>query len=207
MKIIISTLIFFLLNSCNSSDNKISEGQNKPSETTSLITADSIKSIDTLTLEGKRAFILNKFLTEGEIQRFADFDTLVDLTYDGNKDYVIGYYGSTGTGIKNRIEVFLFNQLTNSYFLDTLLSDLPNPTFYLDNKKITSFYIGHGGGGGSKLEWINSKWTETKSFTVDKQDTVALWIIKLPLKNKSITSRRPFQMIPPDDILETEVKE
>lgn len=207
MKLIHSTLIFLTLISCNSTDNKTSAEKNLlPNDSTSV--ADNIqKQIDTSTLHGKREIILNKFMTEGEIQRHPDFDTLIDLTYDNNKDYVIGYYGSTGSGIKNRIEVFLFNKQTNSYYFDSLLSDMANPTFYLDKKKITNFYIGNGGGGGSRLEWINNKWTPTKTFTVDKQDTVALWTITYPLENRSVKKTRTFQMVPPDDILETEIKE
>jgi hypothetical protein len=29
----------------------------------------------------------------------ADYDTLIDLNYDNIKDFVIGYYGHSGTGI------------------------------------------------------------------------------------------------------------
>jgi len=41
-----------------------------------------------------------------------------------------------GTGIQNRIKVFFFESKKNDYILNEQLSDLPNPTFYINNKKI-----------------------------------------------------------------------
>ena len=199
-----------LLVSCNSTDKSDVENKKVTQLDTLKETVDSIINfkIDTTTLEGKREYILNRFKYVDPM-RSEDFDTLIDLTYDGNKDYIIGYYGQAGTGIKNRIQVFLFNKKADNYILDSTLSDIANPTFYIDKRKITGFYIGNGGGGGGRLEWLNNKWTEkTKSFTVDKQDNdSAIWTIIYPLKNKTEKTTRPFQMIPPTDVLESNIKE
>ena len=71
---------------------------------------------------------------------------------------------------------------------------------------ITGFYIGNGGGSGGKLEWINNKWTTTKEFDVDKEGDSTKWNISYPLKKKKKVIVRPFQMIPPEEILETDIK-
>lgn len=80
-----------------------------------------------------------------------------------------------------------------------------NPTFYIKQKKITEFYIGNGGGNGSKLKWIDKKWIVTKMFDVDYQ--INIWKITYPLEMKTENITRPFQMIPPKEILETKIKE
>jgi len=219
--LIIGTVI--LLTSCNLTDSKgtqrttkdtvISQidttlSQTDNSENSSYSDAyDSlaIAHVDTSTLHGKRSWLMNQFSLERGLVS-PDYDTLIDLTYDGQKDYIIGYYGKSGTGIKNRVNVYLFNPKRHSYILDEKLSNLPNPTFYIKQKKITGFYIGNGGGDGSKLEWINNKWTLTKEFDVDKDGDTTKWKISYPLKKKKDVIVRPFQMIPPEEILETDIK-
>lgn len=161
--------------------------------------------VDTSTLKGKREWIMNHFLIENAPSA-SDYDTLFDITYDGFNDYVIGYYGQAGTGIKNRVKVFFYDPKNNCYILNEQLSDLPNPTFYIKQKKITGFYIGNGGGGGGRLEWINNKWTTTKEFEVHKEGDTTKWKISYPLKKKKEVVVRPFQMIPPKEILETDIK-
>lgn len=161
--------------------------------------------IDTSTLQGKRSWLINQFLIENGLVS-PDYDTLFDLTYDGLKDYIIGYYGKSGTGIKNRVKIYLFNPKRHCYILDEQLSKLPNPTFYIKQKIITGFYIGNGGGRGGRLEWINNRWTITKEFDVDKEGDTTKWEINYPLKKKKEIIVRPFQMIPPEEILETDIK-
>jgi hypothetical protein len=160
--------------------------------------------VDTTTLNGKREWIMNQFLIDH--RQNPDFDTSLDLTYDGFKDYVIGYYGQSGTGIKNRVKVYFYQSRCNCFLLDEQLSGLPNPTFYIKKKKITGFYIGHGGGGGGRLEWLNNKWTRTKEFEVDNDDDSTKWMITYPLSGKKEVKARPFQMIPPAEILETNIR-
>lgn len=163
---------------------------------------DSLKNIDTSTLAGKRQYILNHYLTEtfhGDFER----DTLFDLNYDGAKDYVLHVYGQCGTGIKAGVEVYLYDQKHRHYIHDSTLSAIRNPTFYIDKKKITGFYLGHGAGSGMKLEWKKGKWTCTKSFEVDNQMDSSKWIIHYPLTNQTETLIGPYQMIPPKELLET----
>jgi len=168
-------------------------------------TYDSLAIVqnDTTTLAEKRHKIMNNFYIENRPSS-PDYDTLFDLNYDGHEDYGIGYYGPSGTGIKNRVKVYFFNPKLNSYFLNAQLSDLANPSFYIKQKIITSFYIGNGGGGGVQLEWLEKKWTLTKEFEVDNGGDTTKWKINYPLNNKTKVIVKPFQMIPPQDILESE---
>lgn len=168
---------------------------------------DSLTSlkIDTITLKGKRKWIVNQFLIE-QSPGSPEYDSLFDLNYDGYKDYVIGYYGACGTGIKNRIKVYFYDPKKKCYILSEQLSDLPNPTFYLKQKKITGFYIGCGGGSGGRLKWIKNKWVATKEFEVHNEQDATKWIISYLTKKKTETKFRSFQMVPPNDILETNIK-
>jgi hypothetical protein len=180
---------------------------NKRNEITEIDPYDSLANelVDTTTLRGKRQWIKNHFLIDNGISVF-DHDTLFDLTYDSFKDYLISYYGQVGSGIKNRIEVYLYDTKRKCYILNEQLSALPNPTFYIKQKKLTGFYIGSGGGGGSKLEWRKGKWTLTKEFEVDYGGDTTKWKISYPLRKKLEIKIRPYQMIPPKDILETNIK-
>ena len=219
--LIIGTVL--ILTSCNLTERKNTKLPTKDSLTSKIDTtlshvSSSVNSsysdtydslarayVDTSTLQGKQSWLMNQFLIENGLAS-PDYDTLFDLTYDGLKDYIIGYYGKSGTGIKNRTKVYLFNPKRHCYILDEQLSDLPNPTFYIKQKKITGFYIGNGGGHGSRLEWINNKWKTTKEFDVDKEGDTTKWKISYPIKRKKETIVRQFQMIPPEIILETNIK-
>lgn len=210
-------LIYFILSclitSCNDFNNKqhnknrienIEKVQKNVNYQSAYDSIENIK-IDTTTLIGKRNKIVNEFLLENGLIE-PDYDSLIDLTYDGFKDYVLGYYGKSGTGIKNRVKVLFFEPQLNSYILNKQLSDLPNPSFYIKDKKITGFYIGNGGGGGQKLEWIRNKWTTTMEFEVNNEGDTTKWKINYPIKNKKEVLIRPFKGIPPNEILETDIK-
>jgi hypothetical protein len=160
--------------------------------------------IDTTTLEGKRHKILNQFIVENGLVT-PESDTLLDLNYDGYKDYILRYYGRSGTGIKNAVRVYLFQREDRFYYFDSVLSALPNPSFYIPEKKITGFYIGNGGGSGVKLEWIKKKWTVTKEFRVDSEGDSTRWFVTYPQQMVKKVIRQPFQMIPPGNILETSI--
>jgi hypothetical protein len=160
--------------------------------------------IDTTSLKGKRAWLIKQFEIDYSPSS-PEFDSLVDLNYDGHKDFVIAYYGMSGTGYKYRIMVYFYSQKRHCYILNEQLSDLPNPTFYLKQKKITGFYIGMGGGGGGRLEWIGKKWRATKEFRVHNDGDTTKWEISFPLKKKTKIIFKPFQMIPPESILETDI--
>ena len=222
MRVLSTILAVLLLTNCNLTENKstppsvkdsshiqadtLNANTNKIEDAVGTSAFDSLANafVDTTTLKGKRQWIMNHFLIENNLS-LPDYDTLFDLTYDGYNDYVIGYYGQAGTGIKNRVKVYFYNPKNKRYILDEQLSDLPNPTFYIKQKKITGFYIGNGGGGGGRLEWLNGKWTTTKEFDVHNEGDTTKWKISYPLKKKKEVLVQPYQMIPPENILETKV--
>lgn len=197
----LSLLIFSIALSCSGEKEKSDSNKVVIEENYSTIVKVSSPEIDTATLEGKRAFILNEYPD-------MTFDTLLDLNFDKDDDYIIGYYAGAGTGLKNRISVYLFDNQQNRYTFDEHLSGIANPTFYLKKKAITGFYIGAGSGEGEKLEWIGGKWVQTKTFSVaNKNESKNEWEISYPLTNKRETISMPYQMIPPKSILETSVEQ
>lgn len=209
-------ILFLLLCSCsdqkqelenkNSEDIQETTQTNQPLPESEFSHYDSLKTalVDTTTLAGKREFILNQFLISNE-PHGPDFDTLFDLNYDQFEDYVIGFTYPSGTGIKNGIEVYLYNKTGNSYLHDSLLSDLANPSFYLDDKMITGFYLGHGGGHGVQLERIKNKWVATKRFSVSyDENKQSIWYITLPLTGKKTEILHQYEDVPPEEILRNE---
>ena len=160
---------------------------------------------DTSTLESKRQRLYNRFIVENKLSS-PEYDTLIDLTYDGYKDYIIGYYGQSGSGIKNRVEVYIYSKRSGNYLLDEQISNLMNPTFYISRKRITGFYLAHGGGDGIQLEWKGSKWITTMEFSVDNKGEKSIWQIYYPLKRQRKAIIRAYQFIPPLEILETDIE-
>ena len=170
-----------------------------------MIACSQQVKVDESSLAIKRHAILQDFNSESEI-RTADSDLQIDLNYDGAKDYVIRYYGQSGSGIKNKVQVYLFDRKSNEYKLNEQLSELSNPSFFIDKKILTEFYIGNGGGGGSKLEWRSNKWTATKTFEVEENNIKTIWKVSDLLKGTVEYFTMPFQDIPPKKILETNIK-
>lgn len=217
MKMIIYILILMVFVSCDSTDkNKIRIDSEKNILDTSIIEENTLypnfpsKSPDTVLvvknsvvkLESIRKNIKTQFLFENPLMILIR-DTIIDFNYDGEKDYVIDYYESVNTGISNKSNIYIFNKKKNNYIFDEIISDISNPTFYIDQKKITGFYIGYGSGDGIKLEWINDEWMTTKEFEVENEGDSSKWIIYFPRKEKTEIIIKPFEMIPPNDILES----
>lgn len=97
-----------------------------------------------------------------ELKRNDDYpmdgkDTLIDLNRDNFKDILIEFYGSAGTGLKNRISVYLYDTTKKSFTECEQLNILANPTFYFDKKIVVGYYIANGGGYATKLKWNGLK--------------------------------------------------
>lgn len=86
-------------------------------------------SIDESILKAKSQQLLKNFNEENRITS-ADYDSLIDLNYDNIKDFVIGYYGQSGSGLKNRIRVYLYDIKKQDYVLNEQLSNLSNHILY-----------------------------------------------------------------------------
>ena len=55
------------------------------------------------------------------------------------------------------------------------------------------------------VRWINTKLTATKEFDIDKEGDTTKWKIIYPLRNIREEKIQPYQMIPPNNILETDI--
>src|SRR4051812_26137762 len=119
---------------------------------------DSLRTakVDTSTPEGWRAHLITQFLLEASASGSA-YDTAIDINYDGYKDYLIGFYYGSGTGLKNGVKVYTYMPKQKRYEEDTMLSMLPNATFYLAKHKITYFYLPFGVGHGGKFTFTGGR--------------------------------------------------
>lgn len=211
----INTLLWAACNNASKQSNGTKDTLQKPlqdtikatdlSENTGNFYIDSIRAIklDTASLQGKVDQIINEnhiALIPSDIE----YDTLIDLNYDNYKDLVIGYYGSSGTGVKNRVNIYLYSPQNKSFYFDSTLSEIPNISFYLKKKKITGFYLGDGAGGGVELHWIKNKWDTIMSFSVHNRSVKinTPWEIEYYPSHKKKTIFHPYQMVPPQNILE-----
>jgi hypothetical protein len=166
---------------------------------------DSIRAvvIDTSTLEGKRNYILREFNLSMDPMG-ALYDTLIDLNYDSKLDYVIGTHPQSGSG--EGMEVYLYNSALNCYLRDPLLSSMLNPSLYLNEKRVTSFYLGYGSGSGDEYEWKANKWVKTKEISMINHGSSSVWKIMdvSTGKRKEVISR--YDRIPPAEVLRTKYK-
>lgn len=159
--------------------------------------------LDTMTLQGKRDKILLDFLNFNS-PSCPDYDSLFDLNYDSYLDYIIGFYYQAGTGFKNGIEVHLFDPKNKIYRADSLLSSIANPSFYLNEKMITGFYLPHGAGGGEQLEWVQGRWLITKSFSAGSynEPDSTYWHINYPLTGRKDSILDLYRGIPIQKVLQ-----
>lgn len=131
---------------------------------------------------------------------------LIDVNYDGNKDIILYYFGN-GTGVINLVKVFLYDTEDLSFSLDENLSKLVNPSFYIKDKLITSFYIGHGGGYGIEFNWTGSSWDTVKYLiftpSINNQNMWSLNVRNVK-DNKVDSSEIDNVQIPDNKILRNE---
>lgn len=166
--------------------------------------ADSLAAIhiDTSTVKGKRQYIMNQFLIEwGGLG--PEYDTLLDLNFDGVDDYAIGWYGLAGNGLKHNWNVHMWHPGLKAYLEDTNLTGKPNPSFFPNDSLITSFYITYGGGSGEQWKWRNGEWQQTMSFHVENKEDKSDWLLTFPATGTKKTIRHPYQGIPPTSVLKT----
>jgi len=94
-------------------------------------------------------------------------DTLIDLNGDHYKDLLIEYYGESGTGLKNRIKVYLYDKLIKRFRPCEQLNNLANPTFNFQNKTVAGYYIAIGGGSAIKLKWNGLRLDTLEQITIE----------------------------------------
>jgi hypothetical protein len=127
-----------------------------PEKTTDTISNSYIQPIVDTTVTAKEAVKLIAILkSKNDIAFNSGMDTLIDLNGDNKRDLLIEFYASAGTGIKNGTAVYLFNENRNQFLSKPI--ELPNPTFYLKDKTVVSYYVGNGGGYATKFKWNGFK--------------------------------------------------
>ncbi len=103
------------------------------------------------------ASVVKMIFTNELHQKYGNKDTLIDLNSDGYVDYLNEYYGESGSGEKNRIEVFLYNSKKHDFLRDSLLCCLYNPLFDFKNNRITELYITSESGYYAEYKWVKKK--------------------------------------------------
>jgi hypothetical protein len=119
------------------------------------------------TLKQKAKLLIEKLKKEGEYPLSGGKDTLIDLNGDNFKDILIEYYGSSGTGEKNRVIVYLYDNSKKKFASCEQLDYLANPTFYFKEKIVAGYYVANGGGHATKLKWNKSKLDTLEYIDVD----------------------------------------
>lgn len=188
-------------------------GACEPPETNKAIESGSIDvngvhsrsdhHIDTSAASVERMKILSQFLDKwGGLG--PEYDTLLDLNYDGIDDYAVGWYGLAGNGLKHNWEVHIWHPELDTYVEDTNLTGLPNATFYREDSLITSFYIAYGGGHGEQWEWLNGRWQQTMTFYVENKENNSEWLLTDPRTGTKRSVHHAYQGIPPSSILKSQ---
>ncbi len=132
-----------------------------------VIGSSAAYSQSNFALKKKAEKLIRDLKESGNYPSIAGKDTLIDLNGDRYKDILIEYYGASGTGLKNRIQVFLYNPSQNKFKECEQLSGLANPTFYLSKKIITGYYVANGGGYATKLKWNHLKLDTIEYFDIE----------------------------------------
>ncbi len=183
MKLIIIILIT-ILSSCNFSPKGNNEIEDEKKIDT-LETADIKKEENDLTdnqryLKSREIILPYKFTNE--VSRINDtkinlpFDikdkygivgpsfALLDFNKDGYDDLFFEYYGLSGTGEKNVIDIYFFEPTENK-FSDSCIT-LMNPSYFFDKNIITSYYYGLGGGSATKYLLTDGKLNPIESIEI-----------------------------------------
>jgi hypothetical protein len=131
------------------------------------ISTDSRKmqsEMDTGRLETKAQLIWERLQDERIFN--GGCDTLMDVNGDIINDLVITHYGNAGSGMKYLATVFLYITGKETFEECEQLAHALNPTFNLANNTVFCWYIGNGGGDGTKLKWNKDKCRlDTLEFT------------------------------------------
>ncbi|NRA11762.1 MAG: hypothetical protein HRT57_07395 [Crocinitomicaceae bacterium] len=157
--------------------------------------------IDTSTLERKRAFILNEFKTGQESLAYVH-DTLMDLNFDSFPDLVIETHTIAGRGMRNGVEAYVFNDAKKCYVRDTFFSAMENPSFYLENNRMSSFQLSYGSGAGQEYEWYGGEWNLAKAFEVTNYGKSSVWKVTYAMTDQEALMNYPFNKVPPQEVIQ-----
>jgi hypothetical protein len=123
-------------------------------------------SSQTPSIKSQAQTIISQLKENGEYPLGAK-DTVIDINGDRAKDLLIEFYGSAGSGLKNRIIVYLYDNIKKKLTTCETLNCLANPTFYIDKKIVAGYYIANGGGYAAKLKWRGLQLDTLEHIEVD----------------------------------------
>ena len=157
--------------------------------------------IDTSTLEGKRDFILDEFKSGQERLAYIN-DTLLDLNFDSYPDLIIETYLIAGRGMRNGVEAYVFDHEKCYYVRDTFVSAMDNPSFYLEDNRMSCFHLTFASGAGQEYEWQEGEWIVAKQFEVTNHGKSSVWKVTDDCTNTEYFFNHPFEMVPPQEVIQ-----
>ncbi|MFT6922517.1 MAG: hypothetical protein ACJA1C_001522 [Crocinitomicaceae bacterium] len=157
--------------------------------------------IDTSTLEGKCKFIVDEFKS-GQKHLAYVHDTLLDLNFDSYPDLIIETQLIAGRGIKNGVEAYVFDHEKSYYVRDPFISAMDNPSFYLEDNKISCFHLSFASGYGKEYEWQEGEWIIVKKFEVTNHGKSSVWKVTDDCTNTEDFFNHPFEMVPPREVIQ-----
>ncbi|HET6995339.1 MAG TPA: hypothetical protein VFI06_10180 [Chitinophagaceae bacterium] len=118
---------------------------------TKKLREDILQHLDSTTIEGKAAILLARLKDSADYAAIHGRDTLMDLNGDKQADLLLEFYAAAGTGLKNGVNIYMFDKRSNRFVTEPV--DLPNPTFNFKNNTVVSYYIAMGAGYATELKW------------------------------------------------------
>jgi hypothetical protein len=159
-----------------------------------LLLAFNFSHSQTLTMRKQAETIISKLKNNYEYSPGAR-DTLIDLNGDNCKDLLIEYYGESGTGLKNRIKVYLYDKSKKDFLLCKQLDYLANPSFYFDTKIVAGYYLANGGGNATKMKWDGLRLDTIEHINIDVITKANDVSFKLTAYNY-LTKKKTIQTLP-----------
>ncbi|UKN01308.1 hypothetical protein K6119_16390 [Paracrocinitomix mangrovi] len=206
----LSIILIFSLIGCDKNEETVSK--NIPSASNNVsISPEPVKDnyIDSLlsieypkTPEGEREKIFNQWVIDNS-PNYPTSDSVFDINYDGIADYVINFYYMCGNGLKNGWEVYISKPELNGFYRDTVLSEIVNPSYYPNQKKITGFYIPYGRGYCEEYHFDerHNLWKKKKEVKVTNNGKNSIWDIHYLNSDQHLAVFHPYQGIPPSNII------
>ena len=133
---------------------------------------------------------------------------LLDINYDGHKDLLLLHQPISLIGFGVDVGIYLYNP-NEKRFENNVYQFFSNPSFYLEDKEITDFYIALGGGYGSLYKWRNGKWEKIKQYNFGERNEKGwkIEIINTETNDTSYTYQKSNFTIPDSKILRNKYNE
>lgn len=132
---------------------------------------------------------------------------IIDLNYDNKKDKIINYFyiNFYGGPFRTIDDIYIKNG-DNCYKRDTTYPFFNKgcPSFFIKEKKITTFGLWKQGGYGFEYIWQDSIWVINKKFEVENKGKNTIWKITYIKNNKIVKILAPYNKYPPENVLKVD---